>query len=98
MYFKPLPVAATHPEVCVTVDHHGALDQLVGTLQEVVAGDDAGVVDQYVHLSHLPAHLLGGGIHTLPLAHVAHIGVDLWLERGHLLHPSDGSCKDAERG
>ena len=76
----------------VAVDHHGALDEFVGALQEVVAGDDAGVVDQYVHLSHLSAHLLGRGIHALSLSHVAHVGVDLRLERGDLLNPSDGSC------
>ena len=60
----------THPEVCVAVDHQGALDQLVGALQEVVARDDAGVVDEHVHLAHLSTHLLGCGIHTLPLPHV----------------------------
>lgn len=79
----------THPEVCMTVDHHGALDQFIWTLQKVVARDDAGVVDQYVHLSHLLAHLLGCGIDALPLSHVTHIGVDLRLERRDLLDPSN---------
>lgn len=90
--------APTHPEVCVTVDHHGALDQLVGTLQEVMARDDAGVVDQYVHLSHLSPHLLGCGIHTLPLPHITHIGVDLRLERGDLLYPSNRSYRGKRDG
>lgn len=80
--------APTHPEVCVAVDHHGALDQLVGTLQKRVPGDHAGVVDQYVHLAHLAAHLLGSGVHTFPFPHVTHVGVDLWLRRGDLLHTS----------
>lgn len=85
--------ASTHPEVCVAVDHHGALDQLIGTLQKVMARDDAGVVDQYVHLSHLSTHLLGCRIHTLPLSHVTHIGVDLRLERRDLLYTSNRSCR-----
>lgn len=87
----------THPEVRVAVDHHGALDQFVGTLQEVVARDHAGVVDQYVHVPHLAAHLLGGGIHTLALPHVAHVGVDLRLERRHLLHAADRSLQKREK-
>lgn len=85
--------ASTHPKVCMTVDHHGALDQLIGTLQEVMARDDAGVVDQYVYLSHLSADLLSRGIHTLTLPHITHIGVDLRLERRDLLYPSNRSCK-----
>lgn len=81
----------THPEVCVAVDHHGALDEFIGALQEVMAGDDAGVVDQYVHLSHLSAHLLSCGIHTFTLSHVTDVGVDLRLERWDLLDPSNRS-------
>lgn len=80
----------------MAVDHHGALDQLIGALQEVMAGDDAGVVDQQVHVPHLSTHLLGCGIHALPLSHVTHIGVDLRLEGGDLLHPSDRSCGGKE--
>lgn len=84
--------AWTYPEVRVAVDHHGALDQLIGALQEVMAGDDAGVVDQYVHFSHLTAHLLSCGIHTLPFPNVTHVGVDLRLKRWDLLHPSNRPC------
>lgn len=94
--FGMLVCTSTHPEVCMTVDHHGALDQLIGTLQKVMARDDAGVVDQYVHLSHLSAHLLSCGIHTLPLSHITHVGVDLWLERGDLLHPSNRPYRGKE--
>lgn len=80
----------------MAVDHHGALNQLIGALQKVMAGDDAGVVDQYVYLSHLSTHLLSRGIHTLPLSHVTHIGVDLRLEWGDLLYPSNRSCRGKE--
>lgn len=73
----------------MAVDHHGAFDQLVGALQERMPGDHAGIVDQYVHLAHFAADLLGGGVHALPLSHVAHIGVDLWLRRGDLLDTSN---------
>lgn len=82
----------------MTVDHHGPLDQLVGTLQEVMARDDAGVVDEYVHLSHLPTHLLRCGIHTLALPYITHIGVDLRLERWDFLYPSNRSCREKGRG
>lgn len=82
----------------MTVDHHGPLDQLVGTLQEVMARDDAGVVDEYVHLSHLPAHLLRCGIHTLALPYITHIGVDLRLERWDFLYPSNRSCREKGGG
>ena len=83
---------STHPEVRMTVDHQGALDELIRTLQEVVAGDDTGVVDQNVHLAHLTAHLLGRHVHTLPLAHVTYVGVNLGLERRDLLYSSDRTC------
>lgn len=82
--------ASAYPEVCVAVDHHGAFDQLIGTLQERMPGDHAGVVDQYVHLAHFAAYLLGGGVHALPIPHVTHIGVDLRLRWGDLLNTS--SC------
>lgn len=82
--------ASTYPEVCVAVDHHSAFDQLIGTLQKRMPGDHAGVVDQYVHLAHFAAHLLGGGVHALPLSHVTHISVDLWLWWEDLLHTSRG--------
>lgn len=81
----------------MTVDHHGALDQLIRALQKVMAGDNAGVVDQHVHLSHLPTHLLRCGIHTLPLPNIAHVGVDLWLEWRDFLYPSNRSCRGGNR-
>lgn len=92
--------ATTHPEVCVAVDNHGALDQLIWALQKVMARDDAGIVDQYVNISHLSTHLLGCRIHALPFANVAHIGVDLRLERRDLLYPPNWPCRgkrDASR-
>lgn len=82
---------STHPEVCMTVDHHGALNQLIRTLQKVMARDDTSIVDQYVDLSHLSTHLLSCRIHTLPLSHITHIGVDLWLERRNFLNTSNRS-------
>lgn len=75
----------------MAVDHHGALDQFIGTLQKVMAGDDTSIVDQYVHISHLSTHLLSCRIHTLPLSHITHIGVDLWLERRDFLNTSNRS-------
>lgn len=77
--------ASAYPEVCVAVDYHGAFDQLIRTLQKRMPGDHAGVVDQYVHLTYIPAYLLGSGVHALPFPHVTHIGVDLWLRWGDLL-------------
>lgn len=77
----------------MTVDHHGPLDQLIGALQKVMSRDDASVVDEYVDFSHLSTHLLSCGIHTLALSHIAHIGVDLWLERRDFLYPSNRSCR-----
>lgn len=77
----------------MTVDYHGAFNQLIGTFQEGVARDDTGVVDQYVHLSYLSAHLLSCGIHTLPLSHITHVSVDLWLKRRDLLDPSNRSYR-----
>lgn len=88
--------ASTHPEECMAVDHHGALDQLIGALQKVMTGDDAGIVDQYVHISHLSTHLLSCRIHTLTLSHITRIGVDLGLERRDLLYPSNRSCRAKE--
>jgi len=78
----------THPEVGVAVDHHGALDQLVGTLQQVVARHHAGVVDQYVHIAHLAADAIRRAVHALPLAHVAQVREHLGLEGRHLLDPA----------
>lgn len=77
----------------MTVDHHGAFDQLVRALQKVMTRDNTGIVDQYVHLSHLSAHLLCGGVHVLTLSHITHIGVDLGLESGDFLHPSNRFCR-----
>lgn len=71
--------ASTYPEVCVAVDHHGAFNQLIGTLQKRMPGDHASVVNQYVHLAHFTAYLLSSGVHAVPFSHVTHIGVDLWL-------------------
>jgi len=85
--------ASTHPKVCMAVDHHGALDQLIGALEKVMAGDHAGIVQQYVHLSHLSTHLLSCRIHILPLSYITQVGVDLRLERRNLLYPSNRSCR-----
>ena len=45
------------------VDVEGAADGVVGQLQQRLAGDDAGVVDEDVHVpvsyTHLPAHATG---------------------------------------
>lgn len=80
--------ASTYPEVRVAVDHHGAFNQLIGTLQKRMPGDHASVVDQYVHLAHFTTYLLGSGVHALSFSHITHIGVDLWLRWGDLLDTS----------
>lgn len=76
----------SYPEVCVAVDHHGPLDELVRTLQQVLSRNHTRVVDQQVHIAHLASHTLGCRVHALALPHVTHVCVDLRLERLHLLH------------
>lgn len=81
----------THPEVCMAVHHHGPLDQLIGALQQVVAGHNTSVVDQQVHFTDLSAYFLCCGIHALPLAHINHVRIHLRLKRRDLFHTTNSS-------
>lgn len=87
----------THPEVCVAVHHHGPFDQLIGTLEQMVAGHHTGVVDQQVHFANLPPHPLCCGVHALSLPHINHICVHLWLERRDLFYTSNSSFGGTDR-
>lgn len=81
----------THPEVCMAVHHHGPLDQLIGALQQMVAGHNTSVVDQQVHFTDFSADFLCCGIHALPLAHINHIRIHLRLKRRDLFHATNSS-------
>lgn len=73
-----------YPEVSEAVDHHGPLDEFIGTLEQVLPRNHAGVVDEQVHVSDLAANALCGGVHTLAVPHITHVRVDLRFERLHL--------------
>lgn len=68
--------------MCVTVDHHGPLDKLIGTLQEMVPRDHAGVVNQDGHLANLFADSLCCRVDIFSLAHIAGVRVNLQAAMG----------------
>lgn len=35
-----------YPEVCVAIDHHGSLNELIGTFQKVMSRDHTSIIDQ----------------------------------------------------
>lgn len=66
----------------MTVDHHGPLDKLIGTLQEMVPGDHAGIVNQDRHLANLFADPLRCRVDIFSFAHITGVRVNLQVAMG----------------
>jgi hypothetical protein len=62
------------PEVGQDVDAHGARDVFVAEFGDELAGHDAGVVDEDVHLAHLGLDLGGDVAHVFVIPDVAVVG------------------------
>lgn len=66
-----------YPEVCVAIDHHGSLNELIRTFQEVMPRDHTGIIDQDWDLANLLADPFGCQVDILPLSHITGIGKNL---------------------
>jgi len=76
----------SYPEERVTVDLHGPLDQLVGTVQHALSRHHAGVVHQDAHVAaQVPAHRLGAAVHLLAVGHVHRVRMRLAAHVAHQL-------------
>lgn len=75
----------------VTVDHHGPLNQLIRTLQKVVPGDHASIVNQDGNLSNLFADPLCCCVDIFSFAHITGVRVNLQAAMGQRIFLSVSS-------
>lgn len=59
-----------YPEVCVAIDHHGSLNELIGTFQEVMPRHHAGIIDQDGDLASFLPDPFRCQVSVLPLSHI----------------------------
>jgi len=76
----------------MTVDHHGPLNKLIGTLQKMVPGDHTGIVNQDGHLANLLADPLRRRVDVFSFAHVTGVCVNLQAAVGQRVFLSISSC------
>lgn len=81
----------------MAIDHHGSLNELIRTFQEVVPGDHAGVVDQDRDLANLLADPFCRQVDVLPLPHIAGVGENLQVTVGQDLFLAVPSCPQKSR-
>lgn len=88
----------SYPEVCVTVDHHGPLNKLIRTFEEVVPRHHPSIVNQDGNLADFLAHPLRCGVDIFPFAHITGVGVNLQIARGHnFLFSISSDCRTHTR-
>lgn len=86
-----------YPEVCVAIDHHGSLNELIRTFQEVVPRDHAGVIDQDRDLANLLADPFRRQVDILPLSHITGVGKHLQVTVGQDFFLAIPSCPQKSR-
>lgn len=81
----------------MAIDHHGPLNELIRTFQEVMPGDHTGIIDQDRDLANLLADPLCRQVDILPLSHIAGVGKDLQVTVGQDLFLTVPSCPQKSR-
>lgn len=61
----------------MAVHHHGPLNQLIRTFQEMMARDHASIINQDGDVTNFFADSLSGRVDILPFAHIASVRMDL---------------------
>lgn len=86
-----------YPEVCVAVDHHGPLNELIRTLQKVMPRDHASVIDQDRDLTNLFADPFGRQVDILPLSHITGVSKNLQVTVGQDFFLTVPGCPQKSR-
>lgn len=86
-----------YPEVCVAVDHHGSLNELIRTLQKVMPRDHTGVIDQDRDLANLLADPFGRQVDIFPLSHITGVSKNLQVTVGQDFFLTVPSCPQESR-
>lgn len=70
--------------MCKRVDFERSTDVSLLHVQQSSAIQDASVVDEHVHLSHILSNLLGHGVDVSRLTDITGVGMSLPAELSHL--------------
>ena len=83
--------------MCVAIDHHGSLNELIGTFQEVMPRHHTGVIDQDRDLTDFLPDPFRCQVDVLPLSHITGVGKNLQVTVGQNFFLTIPSCPQKSR-
>lgn len=70
------------PEVCMAIDHHSSLNELIRIFQKVMSGDHTSIMDQDRGLANFLSDPLSCQVDIFSLPHITGVGKNLQVTMG----------------